>query len=202
MWDKIIETLSKADVTVLFVVIIGFIAFMYKEHLKNNNLNKRLDDLEEKIFNKHQNLGEDISERHIGLGSDVLGKYKNLGEKISSEHMTIKKDTKNVFEMMLLEKQNREKLYENTSRAKEILDTMDLMKEVVNQNARLSQEVANLKEEDKNLSITKAKDNSEKLQRDLMRFESKLAEFESYKGIEEIQSIFKQIRNQLSEYDG
>ena len=52
--------------------------------------------------------------------------------------------------MMLDEKKARENLYHNTSHAKEILDTMDLMKEVINQNAELHAEVYDLKIENDN----------------------------------------------------
>ena len=102
--------------------------------------------------------------------------------------------------MMLLEKQNREKLYENTSRAKEILDTMDLMKEVVDKNASLKQEVAVLKLENTNLLNDKAKDNSENLIKAIRQFEDKLAGFEDFRETGEIIGTLKKIEQQISKY--
>ena len=131
--DKIIDGLGKADWTVLLTILIGLVAwgiikfFDYRKVMKKiDKLEKIISDKDEElrgeIFAKHKNLGEDISQKHVGLGSNVQGRYRNLGEKISSEHMTIKEDTRNVYDMMLTEKQNREILYNNKIHGKEILE--------------------------------------------------------------------------------
>ncbi|MEX2785387.1 hypothetical protein AB3331_09370 [Streptococcus sp. H49] len=132
--------------------------------------------------------------------------HDDLKEKVSSERQivttqteSIKGDTKYIKESMLEEKWARESLYQNTSRAKEILETIDIMEEVVHQNAALNAEVANLKLKNYELN-RKQDDKSSKLLSAISRFEQKLGEFEMYGESEEIRSILKHIRNELSEY--
>lgn len=198
--DLLKYILSRVDLNVLIAMVIGILVLLWFENNKSKNLIREINDLNNKISDKYETLEKSISYERRDLRNELSGKYSNLGEKSSSEHKTIKKDTQNVYEMMLLEKQNREKLYANTSRAKEILDTMDLMKEVVDRNAYLNQEVANLKIENKNLSNVKSMDYSKKLLNDLSRFESKLAGFEDFRETDEIIGTLKMIEQQLSEY--
>ena len=65
-------------------------------------------------------------------------------DSLSKEHASIKKDTEYISDEMKQEKMARQDLYKNSTRAKEILETMDLMKEVVLQNSRLHEEVTRL----------------------------------------------------------
>lgn len=190
--DRFIEALSKADWTVLLTIILGLLVLLWRETAKSKNLVAKIDGLEKAILEKHENLG-----------SDVSGDYKNLGTKISSEHMTIKKDTKSVYDMMLEEKQNRAALYENTTEAKKILDTIDIMREVVQKNAILNQEVSQLQLENQQLLIDKQSANSHfnnKFLAALKSFENKLSQFESYRETEEIRTQLKTIENQIAEY--
>ncbi|AYG01312.1 hypothetical protein [Lactococcus allomyrinae] len=182
---EFIGELLKANWQVLLVVLIMLLVWNGVQLVKNQKLSKEIKALKQEILDRHKNLG-----------SSVSGKYKNLGEQISDEHRSIKKDTESVHNMMLLEKQNREKLYNNTSRAKEILETIDVMKEVVNKNAQLSQEVAvlTLKNE------TYAKNDSNRMLNALRRFEGMLSQFEDFKETEGIRATLKIIENQLSKY--
>lgn len=201
--DRIIDAVARANWTVLLTIVIGLIIWVIAEMYKKNKLSKQMDNLSLKFLEKQEELENKLASiitlNHNNLGSAVSGKYKNLGSQISTEHKLIKSDTKNVYEMLILEKQNREKLYENSSRAREILDTIDVMKEVVAQNAILNQQVANLKVENKELQKV-PKNNYAQLLREIRTFESQLANFEGYGQAEEIIGVLKQITNQLSEY--
>lgn len=179
--DRLIEAISKADWTVLLTIIIALSGFLYMEILRSKRLIARIDDLE-----------KTISEKHKYFGSEVSGKYKNLGEKMSSEHMTIEEDTKSVYSMMLSEKQNREALYENTTHAKEILDTIDIMQEVAQLKLENHQLLRN-----KRINVSNSYD---KLMGALKSFETKLSRFESFNETEEIRAQLKIIENQLIEY--
>lgn len=195
--DRIIEALSKADWTVLLTIIIGLCILLYIELLRNKKIIAKIEDLELHVGD----LKSHISDKHENLGNAVSGKYKNLGEKISSEHMTIKKDTKSIHHMMLTEKQNREALYENTAHAKKILDTIDIMQEVVQKNAQLNQEVSQLKLQ--NAQILNAQNNMRalpQLMNALKSFEGKLSQFEEFIEAEEIRRQLKLIERQLTEY--
>lgn len=134
-----------------------------------------------------------LSKEHDSLSKEHRG--------LSNEHQSIKKDTEYISDEMKFEKMAREKLYQNSTRAKEILETMDMMKEVVLQNAQLSSELADLKL--KNQELAQLKDNTElpKLYNAINRFEQQLANFEGYRETEEIQSILKRIQNELSEFE-
>ena len=100
----------------------------------------------------------------------------------------------------LAEKIARQSLYQNTSRAKEILETIDIMEEVVHQNAALHAEISDLKVKNQELLDRKQSDNSSKLLHVINQFDRKLGEFEMYSESEEIHAILKKITNELSEY--
>ena len=78
-----------------------------------------------------------LSSEHRGLSSEHRGLSKEH-DSLSKEHASIKKDTEYISDEMKQEKMAREILYQNTTKAREILDTMDLMKEVVLQNSKLT----------------------------------------------------------------
>ena len=118
---------------------------------------------------------------------------------LSKEHDSIKKDTEYISDEMKYEKMARENLYKNSTKAKEILETMDLMKEVVLQNSRLTEEVTRLKVE--NQELLKPKDNKEldKVLRILGRIEGQLASLEGYRSTEEVQVVLKRVESELLE---
>lgn len=139
---------------------------------------------------------EGLSKECATLSKEHLKEYSGL----SKEHQSIKKDTEYISDEMKFEKMARAKLYENSSRAKEILGTMDLMREVVLQNAQLNKEVATLKVENKELMQLQAQDLA-KLKSTISKFSSQLSAFEDYRESEEIQRVLKRIQGELSEYD-
>ena len=126
-----------------------------------------------------------------------------LSEELSKEHQSIKEDTKYISDEMKYEKMARKSLYKNSSRAKEILETMDMMKELILQNAQLNAEVSELKVKNQELSQTrKEAANFEELLGAIKRFEGKLAsveEYGQYGEVEEIHDILRQIVRELPE---
>ncbi len=125
----------------------------------------------------------------------------NEHDGLSKEHASIKEDTRYISDEMKYEKMARENLYKNSSRAKEILETMDLMKEVVLQNSKLTQEVTRLKVENFDLSSSNSQLDSQlcKVYPLLRKIHGQLASLEDYCSTEEAQTLLKRVESQLSE---
>lgn len=141
---------------------------------------------------------ESLSKEHSALSKehDSLSKEH---DSLSKEHASIKKDTEYISDEMKYEKEARRNLYKNSSRAKEILETMDLMKEVVLQNSRLHEEVTRLTVANQELSKPKQNGELDKLFRILGRIEGQLASLEGYRGTEEVQVVLKRVKSELLE---
>lgn len=135
---------------------------------------------------------------HKGLSSDHRGLSKEH-DALSKEHASIKKDTEYISDEMKYEKMARENLYKNSTKAKEILETMDFMKEVVLQNSRLTEEVGRLTVENQELSKSKQNNELDKVLRILGRIEGQLASLEGYRGTEEVQVVLKRVESELLE---
>lgn len=120
-------------------------------------------------------------------------------DSLSKEHASIKKDTEYISDEMKYEKMARENLYKNSTRAKEILETMDLMKEVVLQNSRLHEEVTRLTVANQEPSKPKQNNELDKVLRILGRIEGQLASLEDYRGTEEVQVVLKRVESELLE---
>lgn len=136
---------------------------------------------------------EALTKEHDRLSSEHSG--------LSKEHASIKKDTEYISDEIRQEKMMREILYQNTTKAREILDTMDLMKEVVFQNSKLTQEVTRLKVENFDLSSRNSKLDSEicKVYPLLRKIHGQLASLEDYCSTEEAQALLNRIESKLSE---
>lgn len=152
----------------------------------------------------HEVLSNKISESHGSLSNKISESRDLLSKELSKEHQSIKEDTKYISDEMKYEKMARESLYKNSSRAKEILETMDMMKEVILQNAQLNAEVSELKVKNQELSQTRkeAADFKELLGA-INRFERKLASVGEYVQcgeVEEIHDILRQIVRELPEF--
>lgn len=141
---------------------------------------------------------ESLSKEHSALSKEHDGLSKEH-DSLSKEHASIKKDTEYISDEMKYEKEARRNLYKNSSRAKEILETMDLMKEVVLQNSRLHEEVTRLTVANQELSKPKQNGELDKLFRILGRIEGQLASLEDYCSTEEAQTLLKRVESQLSE---
>lgn len=149
---------------------------------------------EMKALSKEREMEHDrLSSEHSGLSKEHDG--------LSKEHASIKKDTEYISDEMKQEKMAREILYQNTTKAREILDTMDLMKEVVLQNSKLTQEVTRLKVENFDLSSRNSKLDSEicKVYPLLRKIHGQLASLEDYCSTEEAQALLNRIESKLSE---
>lgn len=148
---------------------------------------KALSKEHDKLTMEHDKLSEEnksLSKEHGGL---------------SKEHASIKKDTEYISDEMKYEKMARENLYKNSTKAKEILETMDLMKEVVLQNSRLTEEVTRLTVANQELSKPKQNNELDKVIRILGRIEGQLASLEDYRGTEEVQVVLKRVESELLE---
>ena len=155
----------------------------------------------EALSKDHEVLSNKISKSHYSLSQRLSESRDLLSKELSKEHQSIKEDTKYISDEMKYEKMARKSLYKNSSRAKEILETMDMMKEVILQNAQLNAEVSELKVKNQELSqARKEATDSEKLLSAINRFKRKLAEFEEYGETEEIRSILRKIAEELSEF--
>ena len=140
---------------------------------------------EMKALSKEREMEHDsLSKEHDGL---------------SKEHASIKKDTEYISDEMKYEKMARENLYKNSTRAKEILETMDLMKEVVLQNSRLHEKVTRLTVANQELSKPKENKELDKVLRILGKIEGQLASLEDYRGTEEVQVVLKRVESELLE---
>ena len=131
--------------------------------------------------------------------SEENKKLSKEHDDLSKEHLSIKEDTRYISDEMKYEKMARESLYKNSTKAKEILETMDLMKEVVLQNSRLTEEVARLKVEKQELSKPKQNNELDKVLRILGRIEGQLASLEGYRSTEEVQVVLKRVESELLE---
>ncbi|WP_371277671.1 hypothetical protein [Streptococcus sanguinis] len=103
----------------------------------------------------HEVLSNKISKSHYSLSQRLSESRDLLSKELSKEHQSIKEDTKYISDEMKYEKMARKSLYKNSSRAKEILETMDMMKELILQNAQLNAEVSELKVKNQELSQTR-----------------------------------------------
>lgn len=165
--------------------------------LKDNQaILKRFDDLSQHVSNG----GNALSKEHNIL-TDKLISERAI---ISKENESIKDDTKYLYNEMLEEKMARQNLYDNTTKAKQILDQIDIMREVVLKNAELNAKVSVLTNEisdlNRELSDSK-KDNAavKQLTSEIRGFKNQLSGLEGYREAEEIQGILKKIMNELSE---
>lgn len=136
-------------------------------------------------------LSKEREMEHERLSKEHDGLYK--------DHLSIKEDTRYISDEMKYEKMARENLYKNSTKAKEILETIDLMKEVVFQNSRLTEEVTRLKVENQELSKSKQNNQLDKVLRILGRIEGQLASLEGYRGTEEVQVVLKRVESELLE---
>ena len=147
---------------------------------------------EMKAMSKEREMEHDrLSSEHSGLSKEH--------DRLSQEHASIKKDTEYISDEMKYEKEARKNLYKNSSRAKEILETMDLMKEVVLQNSRLHEEVTRLTVANQELSKPKQNNELDKVFLILGRIEGQLASLEGYRGTEEVQVVLKRVESELLE---
>lgn len=184
---SIMDLVTLGTIVANVAVILGIIVQLYRD---NKALLREL----EMLSKEHDGLSKEhdrLSKEHDRLSKEHDG--------LSKEHQMIKNDTTYIADEMKLEKMARENLYKNTSRAKEILDTMDMMKEVVLQNAQLNSEISVLKSKNQELIQTQNDNSMDKLFVVIQNIDRKLSGLEQYHESEEIRSILKRIESELSE---
>lgn len=178
----------------IVATIASLIGIAIKLARDNSGLKAEMKALSKEREMEHESLSKEhsaLSKEHDSLSKEHDG--------LSKEHLSIKEDTRYISDEMKYEKMARENLYKNSSRAKEILETMDLMKEVVLQNSRLTEEVTRLKVENQELSKPKQNNELDKVLRILGRIEAQLASLEGYRSTEEVQVVLKRVESELSE---
>ena len=178
----------------ILTTIASLVGIAIKLARDNSGLKAEMKALSKEREMEHESLSKEhsaLSKEHDSLSKEHDG--------LSKEHASIKKDTEYISDEMKYEKMARENLYKNSTRAKEILETMDLMKEVVLQNSRLHEEVTRLTVANQELSKPKENKELDKVLRVLGRIEGQLASLEGYRSTEEVQVVLKRVESELSE---
>ena len=178
----------------ILTTVASLVGIAIKLARDNSGLKAEMKALSKEREMEHDSLSKEhdsLSKEHDSLSKEHDG--------LSKEHASIKEDTRYISDEMKYEKMARENLYKNSTRAKEILETMDLMKEVVLQNSRLTEEVTRLKVENQELSKPKQNNELDKVLRILGRIEGQLASFEGYRSTEEVQVVLKRVESELLE---
>lgn len=182
---SIVDLVTLGGVLTTIAAILGIIISLIRLFRDNKALSKEHERLSRENNVLHKQLAEKIS---------------NEGQILSKENQSIKNDTTYIADEMKYEKMARQELYKNSSRAKEILETMDMMKEVVLQNAQLNAENSVLKQQNHELLFNHSQE-QEKLFQVIKGIDNRLAGLEEYREAEEIRSILKRIESELSEYN-
>ena len=185
----------------ILTTIASLVGIAIKLARDNSGLKAEMKALSKEREMEHASLSSEhkgLSSEHKGLSSDHRGLSKEH-DALSKENASIKKDTEYISDEMKYEKMARENLYKNSTKAKEILETMDFMKEVVLQNSRLTEEVGRLTVENQELSKSKQNNELDKVLRILGRIEGQLASLEGYRGTEEVQVVLKRVESELLE---
>ena len=178
----------------ILATIASLVGIAIKLARDNSGLKAEMKALSKEREMEHDRLSKEhdrLSKEHDSLSNEHDG--------LSKEHASIKKDTEYISDEMKYEKMARENLYKNSTKAKEILETMDLMKEVVLQNSSLTEEVTRLKVENQELSKPKENKELDKVLRILGRIEGQLASLEDHCSTEEVQVVLKRVESELLE---
>ena len=178
----------------IVATIASLIGIAIKLARDNSGLKAEMKALSKEREMEHESLSKEhsaLSKEHDSLSKEHDG--------LSKEHLSIKEDTRYISDEMKYEKMARENLYKNSTKAKEILETMDLIEEVVLQNSRLHEEVTRLTVANQELSKPKENKELDKVLRILGRIEGQLASLEDYRGTEEVQVVLKRVESELLE---
>lgn len=178
----------------ILTTVASLVGIAIKLARDNSGLKAEMKALSKEREMEHNSLSKEhssLSKEHSGLSKEHDG--------LSKEHASIKKDTEYISDEMKYEKMARENLYKNSTRAKEILETMDLMKEVVLENSRLHEEVTRLTVANQELSKPKENKELDKVLSILGRIEGQLASLEDYRSTEEVQVVLKRVESELLE---
>lgn len=189
---SVIDLVTVTGVLAAVASTISALGYLVKVWRDNKAISKQLNNLSSDISNSKEAISN-----HISRGGNVLSKEHNvltdkvISERkiISRENEAIRHDTEYVYNEILDEKMARESLYKNSARAKEILNQLDIMREVVLQNAKLNAEkaeltvkVSQLETQNKELSdLDKDNQAVKQLSQSIREFNNKLSSFEEYR---------------------
>ena len=110
----------------ILTTIASLVGIAIKLARDNSGLKAEMKALSKEREMEHASLSSEhkgLSSEHKGLSSDHRGLSKEH-DALSKEHASIKKDTEYISDEMKYEKMARENLYKNSTKAKEILETM------------------------------------------------------------------------------
>ena len=124
---------------------------------------------------------------------------KMLFQSLSKENDSIKKSIDYIAKEFLKEQMAHENLYKTTDRAKELLETMDMMKEAVMQNAQLNATITQLEVKNQELINQKNQD-IQNLLKSVNNVRNQLSNFEGHRGFDEADEIFGSIQRQFSDF--
>jgi archaellum component FlaG (FlaF/FlaG flagellin family) len=141
-----------------------------------------------------------LSKEHETLTDKLSKEHEVLANELSKENESIKDDTKEIRDTMLEEKNARKNLYKNTTRAKEIPNTIDITKEVVEKNAELNNELSDLKVENAKIKSENSIEYFRTLLSSLESISNGLSKAKNSKDPEFIQRQLEKTEKELSRY--
>lgn len=189
------SVMDLVNIATLLAAGASFLSIFLKMYQDSRNMERGFQGMSREI--------EGISKEISGLSKEIASLSRALSKEhdsLSEEHEFIMLGTTYISDEMKLEKMARQTLYQNTSRAKEILETMDFMREVVLQNAALNQEVAELRVKAAELSKERER-NQAQLLGSLKNIEDKLSMVDHFGEAEEAKVILKRVAMELTEIE-
>lgn len=112
----------------------------------------------------------------------------------------VKKLVASIYDNMLLEKMSRQDLYRNADRARALLEKRDKIREILNENVALHEEVITLKAEKE--ALTKNQEISEKLENLMIlirQLDCRLADVENCPEIESVKPVLTWLLSELAD---
>ncbi|HGA3161276.1 TPA: hypothetical protein ACGVFN_001094 [Streptococcus agalactiae] len=206
-WVTILSLLSA--IGGILVAVVALVKLFLVSTRDSNAIFKEFESLAKEQNNLKDTIEKLINDKYqilINGNGNLLTNLKSEREITTKETVSIKHDTKFLYDEMLEERTSRRNLYQNVSNAREVLKTVDIMRETILQNTKLeyqnqelSLKVNSLKEKVIDLSNQSKNEEISKLRSSIRSFESQLARFEDggYNEAEEIKGALRRILNDL-----
>ncbi|HEN0128880.1 TPA: hypothetical protein U3Q82_001169 [Streptococcus agalactiae] len=206
-WVTILSLLSA--IGGILVAVVALVKLFLVSTRDSNAIFKEFESLAKEQNNLKNTIEKLINDKYqilINGNGNLLTNLKSEREITTKETVSIKHDTKFLYDEMLEERTSRRNLYQNVSNAREVLKTVDIMRETILQNTKLeyqnqelSLKVNSLEEKVIDLSNQSKNEEISKLRSSIRSFESQLARFEDggYNEAEEIKGALRRILNDL-----
>ncbi|HFZ6659681.1 TPA: hypothetical protein ACGPSC_001269 [Streptococcus agalactiae] len=206
-WVTILSLLSA--IGGILVAVVALVKLFLVSTRDSNAIFKEFESLAKEQNNLKDTIEKLINDKYqilINGNGNLLTNLKSEREITTKETVSIKHDTKFLYDEMLEERTSRRNLYQNVSNAREVLKTVDIMRETILQNTKLeyqnkelSLKVNSLEEKVIDLSNQSKNEEISKLRSSIRSFESQLARFEDggYNEAEEIKGALRRILNDL-----